>query len=488
MLLSKKLNSFALTLLAVSPFVMNAIECRAADAPAAPAPVVVADDAGHGYESSVKDGDVSRIIKGFKIKKVSNDAGTHFQVIGLGRPECLRHIHIQIDRPVDLDSGMFTTTIKKFDLKGDAGAVAKFEDDCKLENTLKCSRDKDASGCVEIGDGDVGAKIGAKFIEGEYLNENGKVSYCYEKDGTSKADDESVTCGPLPKAFGGPLEFNTPATIKAQMDAKREKERNELIASTCKSAEKGNRDDFESLKDMLGPNAVAKNEKFFTKLEAKVNQKELDEIAKGIDNADTIGKMNDVIDRLEQFAKDHEEMKADVVKLLVDGVAKKALDLESEKSGDNFEAAKLKLAERALKVAKNLDRTDKKLRALYEKAHHEVSKARTKDQMFNEGARNDAMNGFDKVVSWAAASKSAEARDVVGEYLQDMPAQARQQAQMILNQRQLSSGDRRYLKDLYGASLDVNAQNQSMEDAFRQYQQNARMNPYGGYNGGAGKF
>ncbi|MBI3557362.1 MAG: hypothetical protein HY074_13945 [Deltaproteobacteria bacterium] len=168
----------------------------------------------------------------------------------------------------------------------------------------------------------------------------------------------------------------------------------------------------------------------------------------------------------------------------MDGIAKKALDLDAEgKNLKTLNIAKMKLAERALKVAHNLDRKNASLRAAYEKAKHLRTKEYpTTDNSYNETTRAEAINGFGSVLDWAASSKSTEARSALSDYINDMPANIKPYAAQVARGN-LTSNDRDWLKNVYGQSLDQTAYTHSVQEEFNAYRQNAIGNPmYGGQN------
>ena len=222
----------------------------------------------------VTDADLVKFVKGLRIRKETDSDGvTKLRIIGLGHPSCLRHMKIELDRPVDDNTGNYAIRVTKRDLVASNGSVAKTEDDCTIEKTRQCSRDPE-SGCVAINEGATAAALGIAGIEETRLDQDGKITYRLDNWDLHPNDPNAVQFKDIPRSMGGPLEYKTPETISAEMQRRQEGERNQLIASTCKGAEQGNRGDLEQLKEMLGPEAIEKNGGFFKRLEKKVNQKE----------------------------------------------------------------------------------------------------------------------------------------------------------------------------------------------------------------------
>ncbi len=487
MLLNKKFYSFALVLAALSPFVVTTLESRADDTvPLTPSPTVVAPAAPVveapklGASKQIMDTDISRFVQGFKVKKITDSSGTtHLTVYGVGLASCLRHVHIDLDAPKDNDTGVYAFRLTKRDVWAGAGTVAKADDDCDANKTKNCSRDPD-SGCVPINQGQLAGDLGLNAVEATPLDQDGKITIRVDNEKDTDLST-AIQFRDISKAMGGPLDYKTPETISAEMDKKRAQERNELLVATCRGAEKGSRDDLENLKEMLGSEGLADKAKLITKLEKKVNDKELADFEAKLDSAETIEALNRLIDEANDFAKDHPDMKGEIVKFLVDGIAKKAIELDADgKDLKSLNIAKMKLAERALKIAHNLDRKNASLRAAYEKTRHLRTKETSSDSSYNETSRAEAINGFGSVLDWAASSKSTEARGALTDYINDMPANVKPYAAQVAKGG-LASQDRDWLKAVYGQTLDQNAATHSMQEEFNAYRANSVGNPmYGG--------
>ena len=517
MLLNKKYYSFAVVFFALSPLVITTLESRADDttpaaaaaatpvatapataapataapatatpAAATPAPVAAPYDPSETWHRSGKpnqviDTDLSKYIQGFKVKKITDSEGnTHLAVYGLGLKSCLRHFNVDLDAPKDNDTGVYAFKFTKNDVTSSSGRSSAVDADCNPEKTRQCSRDPD-SDCVSIKEG----LSGVNGVENTTLDQDGKVAILVEN--TKDTDPSTaIQFRDLSKTMGGPINFKSAATLGAELDKRRAQEHGELLVATCKGAEKGNRDDLENLREILGTDGVNDKEKLLTKLQKKVDEKELAELEKKLDSAESIDALNTLIDEANDFARDplHPDSKPSIVKFLVDGIAKKALDLDSDgKDIKNLNMQKEKLVARALNVAHKLDPKNASLRAAYEKARHLVSKeTTTTDNMWNDSTRAQAVNGFNSVLNWAASSKSPEARSALADYINDMPANIKPYATQVARGN-LQSSDRDWLANVYGQSLDQTAAVHSMTEEFNAYRQNAVSNPmYGGQN------
>ncbi|MBI3557361.1 MAG: hypothetical protein HY074_13940 [Deltaproteobacteria bacterium] len=289
MLLNKKFYSIALAIVALAPLVVTTLESRADDKPASAAAVVTPASATPAAVTpadpvtapavipvtppsfaakQIVDSDIGRFIQGFKVKKITDSSGaTHLTVYGVGLEACLRHVHIDLDAPKDNDTGVYAFKLTKRDLPADDGKAYMTDADCTVDKTKKCSRDPD-SGCVPINQGKIAGDIGVNGVEAIPMDQDGKITIRVENFGDTDSST-AVQYRDISKGMGGPLEYKSPETLNAEMDKKRAQERGELLAATCRGAEKGNRDDLENLKEMLGSEGLADKAKLIAKLEKR---------------------------------------------------------------------------------------------------------------------------------------------------------------------------------------------------------------------------
>lgn len=498
MLLSKvDLRSFAIALVALSPTIIVGLQAKA-DAPAA-APVVAAAPAGvaapaapvpapaaqaqlpegaltPGASRPVADTDISKYISGFQVRKVTNDAGTHLEVIGLGEPNCLRHIHLDLDPPSGTEPGIYGIRVTRTDFRAANGVAVNAEQDCSAERTARCSRDPD-SACRDIHDAGVAGPLGLNSFQSTLLTEDGRIQFRQENLNLPAGDPNAVQFRELSRAMGGPLDYRTPATIAAELERQQQQSRNEQLVSTCREADRGSREALENLREMLGAEGVERNSRFLTRLEHKVDQTELEAIQHRVEQAETVEALNTLIDEVAEFARGHADMKSAAIQLLVDGIAKKALELESESGGTNFDRARLRLAERALRVASSLDRRNMSLRRAYYTARLEVYRFQANtgdDRFYNATVAREAGRAREEVLRWAAQHP----RDA------DAAAVARAYNTAVAPQYPIPlTVNTPYGPQIFGytagSSLDRSFVQRSMEEEIRAYRENSMLNAYG---------
>lgn len=364
--------------------------------------------------------EISGYIPRFYLRKNTSESGTHLKAYGLIKRKCAKHLRIEIDQPIIASSDdersqpYYSLRFIRSDLAyGDR--IEKAKDNCPAKENASC-RVGDSS-CVDIHE--VAGLIG---LENTALDVDGKVKIqTYDPTFTSKEIPNAVRSADLPRAFGGPIEFKTPETLAAEESARSKRQRNEILLAACKAAAKGNREEIENLSELLGPQGIEKHEKLINSLKDNADNLDMKALEKQVAKAKTLTALESYIDDADKFYQDHPNMKGRVLKLLIEGIARKAIEMESSSNKDTYR--QMKVAERALTVAKQIDPQNPGIRkalAIAKLERFKWSASTGDDAFYDSVTRKEAENAYRNVQNWASHSSDREVRKIAADYQRAM--------------------------------------------------------------------
>jgi len=395
-------------LLAAIPAVMlSAVSAFATEIVPIPVPPVAAPasapETTRGYNKSIKENDLHKYIKDFKVRVIRTDADARLQFTGLVPKDCLPHLRLELDKPASDDQNTdYHLRIERADIVSAADnnkIVTEADKACDPIKARQCDRFK----CADISE-----VLGANGAMATSIAGDPKVLFKIEDLDKPANDPDAVVYREIPKINGGPIEIKSVETLRLEAKKRKEKEKEDAIAATCNDAMKGDREAIEDLRQLLGASGVAANKKLFERLEENATNVEIGAFEARINEAETITELNALIDEIRDFGKSNKKLVERAKKLIV-LIAERAKGLENDKDTNDqqFTVAKKRLSQRAFKVARTLTPRDKSLWVQEKKALFDTGKYAAKtgnEAFFNDSIRNEMDRAFEDAYTKAVES------------------------------------------------------------------------------------
>ena len=159
--------------------------------------------------------------------------------------------------------------------------------------------------------------------------------------------------------------------------------------------------------------------------------------------------------------------------------ARRVSEIEAETETTAFGNAKMKLVERALKVASTIDRKNANLKRAYYAAKLERFKylaSTGEDRFYNDSTRKEAFSAFRQVQGWSNRSRDPEVASLQKEYV-------KQFAERAVPLSYATPAGPQTVGYLPGTGLDETFVKRSIEEEYRTYRDSALQG--GGLSGGA---